>query len=383
MPIRNAPSPIPTTLRFMASRLGHRLRGAQQPALTANLRARIGQLLTALKADSVASEWVEVRAGGDWIDSGLDLAPAEAVSIQAEGMVWLARALDVGFGPQVGLWYRIGDAPLRKVLGPLAWLETGRGGRLRFTTKPPGEFAATDGRFEPDLTRAPLKGGFTVAVARWPGDPAVALRKAATLEPSLFGPLEAARERAATTPAGWNYLWRLGEGGIFTGGSQLGRVCCQTHADVGILQFPVDHALDADTHLDWRWCVRELPSRLAEHTAPTHDYLSIAVEFDNGLDLTYLWSAALPVDTIFQCPLPWWDQRETHWVVRSGESDLGKWWDESRSLQADYRRAIGGKEPARIVGVWLIANTAFQRGRGDVDYEAMALRSGERVTTIG
>lgn len=383
MPIRNAPSPIPTTLRFMASRVGHRLRGGQAPAVTADLRARIAPLLDALKADAVVNHWVEVRAGGDWIDSGLDLAPGEAVSIQAEGMVWLARALDVGFGPQVGLWYRIGDAPLRKVLGPLAWLETGRGGRLLFTTKPPGEFAATDGRFEPDLTRKPLKGGFTVAVARWPADPAAALRKAASLEPTLFGPLEAARRSAPTTPAGWHYLWRLGEGGIFSAGGQLGRVCCQTHADVGILQFPVDHPLEADTRLDWRWCVRQLPSRFAEHTAPTHDYLSIAVEFDNGLDLTYMWSVALPVDTIFQCPLPWWDQRETHWVVRSGEDDLGKWWDESRSLQADYRRAIGGQEPARIVGVWLIANTAFQRGRGDCDYETIALRSGDRVTSIG
>lgn len=383
MPTRNAPSAVPTTLRFMASRIGHRLRGNQTESVTARLRERLAPLQSTLEASGVAIHWFDLGTGGDWLDTGIDLAPDEPVSIQAEGMVWLARALDVGFGPQVGLWYRVGDAPLRKVLGAIAWLDAGRGGRLVFTTKPPGEFAAQDGRFEPGLPRTPLKGGFTVAVLRWPAQQTPALAAAAAVEPGLFDPLREDPAQRAATPYGWHYLWRLGEGSIFRNdGRSPGRLCCETHADVGILQFPVDHPLTAETRIDWRWCVEELPSQFPEHTAPTHDYLSIAIEFDNGLDLTWMWSVGLPVGTIFQCPLPWWDKRETHWVVRSGRDELGKWWDESRPVLDDYRKAIGGPEPTRIVGVWLIANTAFQRGRGRCDYEGIRLRTGDKQTPV-
>lgn len=38
-----------------------------------------------------------------------------------------------------------------------------------------------------------------------------------------------------------------------------------------------------------------LPSEVREDTLTTHDYMSIAVEFDNGQDITCYWSAELPV----------------------------------------------------------------------------------------
>ena len=57
---------------------------------------------------------------------------------------------------------------------------------------------------------------------------------------------------------------------------------------------------------------------------PTHDYMSIAVKFDDGKDLTFFWSRDLPVDTAFHCPLPGWKQREIHVVARSGTAELGK-----------------------------------------------------------
>ncbi len=385
MPVRNAPSQIPTTLRFMASRLARRFGNQGDPAALAGLESRLQRVGNALQDAGIVSSSFHVTAGGEWLDTGIDLEAGESVSVLADGMVWLAKGLDVGFGPQVGLWYRVGDAPLRKASGAHSWLDTGSGGRLRFTTKPPGEFADRDGRFEAGLSRKPLKGGFTLAVQRWPRDLDTALAQAIAIDASLFAPLTPLLATPARTPEGWHYLWRLGDGRIFNKPEQSPqrRLCCDTHADVGILQYPVDHPLDADTRLDWRWCVQQLPSRFAEHTAPTHDYLSIAVEFDNGLDLTYLWSVSLPVDTIFQCPLPWWDKRETHWVIRSGTLELGQWLGESRAVLADYRRAIGGPEPSRIVGVWLIANSAFQRGTGRCQYEAITLNTGGRADPVG
>ncbi len=96
-----------------------------------------------------------------------------------------------------------------------------------------------------------------------------------------------------------------------------------------------------------------------------------------------MWSAALPVGSSFRCPLPWWDKRETHQVVRSGPSELGQWRHEDQKILADYKTAIGGVPPARIVGVWLIAVTAFQRGRGECDYEGIELRSAGKSAMIG
>jgi len=147
-------------------------------------------------------------------------------------------------------------------------------------------------------------------------------------------------------------------------------VCCDTHGDVGILRRPAALPLQPGTFLSWRWRVDSLPASLREDSLPTHDYLSIAVEFDDGQDLTYYWSAALPVGTVYRCPLPTWKDKETHVVVRSGLDDLGCWLDERRDVHEDYRRCIGG--PARsIVRVWLIANSLFQRGHGRCEYSGI------------
>ncbi len=148
------------------------------------------------------------------------------------------------------------------------------------------------------------------------------------------------------------------------------------------MQYPVELPLGDDLSLQWEWKVDQLPSKLPEHIQPTHDYLSIAIEFDNGLDLTYMWSSELAVDTIFQCPLPWWDQRETHWVLRNNPAELGRWLHERRDVQADYRRAIGGSLPEKVVAVWLIANSAFQRGEGDCQYRGIQLQRGDAEVSV-
>jgi hypothetical protein len=147
-------------------------------------------------------------------------------------------------------------------------------------------------------------------------------------------------------------------------------VCCDTRGDAGILQHPAALPLLPGTFLSWRWRVDSLPLDLREDSMPSHDYLSIAVEFDDGKDLTYLWSATLPVGTVFRCPLPAWKDKETHVVVRSGSAELGCWLDERRDVHEDYRRCIGG--PARsVVRVWLIAISLFQRGHGRCEYSGI------------
>ncbi len=383
MPIRNAPSALPTTLRFMASRLAHRLRGGAAQASSPDFRTRVDATLGRLQTQVERCDWIAVR-GNDagWIDSDVTLAADASVTLLASGRVYVSRLFDVGVGPQVGLWYRVGDTPVAKMIGSAGTLAAGAGGTLTFTAKPPGEFADRDGAFDPATPRDALAGEFLVAVIRWRGAADTALEAAARIDTELFGPALQRLRTPVNPPPGWHYLWRLGQNEIYTPAKDEHALCCHTHADVGILQFPIRRPLTDASTLSWSWLVEQLPSKLPEHTQPTHDYLSIAVEFDNGLDLTWMWSCELPVDTIFQCPLPWWDQRETHWVVRSGTADLGRWVDEKRSLLADYEQAIGGVPPKEIVAVWLISNTVFQRGEGRCSYRRILIADSDCSTLV-
>jgi len=272
-----------------------------------------------------------------------------------------------------------GRAPIRKVTGNASSFEAWSDGELEFCLKPPGEWLDDSGRFDPAVPRSGATGKIAVTLALWPSDAGTGM--------AAFERVTGLRELIgdpSAPPGGWSYLWRLGDGSIYRPREEDGRSCIhvRTHGDVGILQYPVEAPLDDETMLEWRWRVDRLPSALPEHIQPTHDYLSIAVEYENGQDLTYFWSAALPVDTVFKCPLPWWDKRETHWVVRSGTQGLGTWMSEARHLKADYGQAIGGAVPARVVRVWLIANSIFQRGQGEATFADIALVSVGKRTSI-
>jgi hypothetical protein len=353
----------------MASRLLNR-----RPDEGEDEAAAIRPAVAALAPESVKARTVlELPAGAEWLDTGVDCAAGDRVTLVAAGRMWLSKPLGIGFGPNVALWHKVGDSPIAKALGETTSFVADRAGRLRLTAKPPGEWLDESGRFDPDQSRGGVTGAFTVGVVVWRDDGG--LERAAE---APGGPFARERERQAgwvEPPEGWRPLWRLGHGPIYRAAEIDGRpaIACRTHSDVGILRRPVDYPLDPATELRWSWRVRRLPSQLPEDLQPTHDYLSIAAEFENGRDLTYIWSSSLQPETSFHCPLPWWCDRETHFVLRSGPEGLGAWRDEARPLLADYRRAIGGPEPARVVAVWLIAVSAFQGGTGEADYAAISL----------
>ncbi len=331
-------------------------------------------------------EVLAVSAG--WIDTGLDLRAGEEVSLFSAGMVWLVEALGIGVDGGVALWHRIGmDGTIAKSIGTTTSFRADRDGRLMLIAKPPGEWLDETGRFLPDYPHEGASGGLMVAVLTWPGPARDGLTRFRTNDASGSAARELARLDARMPPApGWRHMWRLGENQIFRAepaGPQPARICCQTAQDVGILQYPVDVALDRSTQLTWAWKAEELPSKLREDSLPTHDYLSIAVEFDNGRALSYMWSAALPEGKVFPCPSPWWDKRETHQVVRSDLAKLGAWLEEKQPILDDYERAIGGELPKRIVAVWLIAVSAFQRGKGICSYARIRLKSDKGEVFIG
>jgi Protein of unknown function (DUF3047) len=380
---------LTTLARFAVPRLARYLISGNAITQNASLKS---QLAPALQLDSdksvAASAFHTLDAeAGEWLDTGLSVAPGDVMTILGQGAFWMSKPLDIRLGAGNAVWVRIGDGDLFKVTSDACSFVASTGGRVLLIAAGPGAWENPKGEFLGGEVPTGPQGMIDVALIKWRGQATEGLPELEKASSSpLVEMLTSAVEKVlqpTSPPEGWRYLWRLGEGELYQSAMEDDGSCirCTTHEDVGILQIPAERPLTDTLTLNWDWIAHQLPSSLPEDIEPTHDYLSIAVEFDNGLDLTYMWSAALPEDTIFQCPLAWWDERETHWVVRT-KKDVGRWLAEERSIKQDYKRAIGGDVPAKVVQVWLIANSLFQRGTGKCDYRAIRLTDGEDVLSL-
>ena len=319
-----------------------------------------------------------------WMDTDIVVSQGEEITWLADGKLVMMEEIGLWGGPCFHLWARIGQrGTIFKGTRETFSFKVEDDGPLLLTTYQ-GEWGTREGELAtPVEAYDTVKGEIDVAVIRWKRSAAEGVK--ALLEAMPNDPLVAAEERRLASPVakpkGWEYLWFLGEGEIFSakdGGKAIG---VRTREDVGILQTKVDVPLTPSTNVSWKWLVSKLPATEAENSVPTHDYLSIAFEFENGLDLTYYWSAALPVGTVFTCPLPTWAPRETHMVVRSGQNGLGQWQSETRNLHQDYTAALG-EAPQRIVGVWLIAVSIFKHGEGIAEFSDIAISDGDRRIAV-
>lgn len=383
---------MPNTLIDLqvAARLGlrearRRLRGEREPAPDLpRFRDALDRALTAISADLVADHvWIQLPASEPpWRDSGIALRADEEVSYFAAGRVMVSSALDIWVTPKTQLWARIGEqGPIRSSSRDSNTLRAQRDGRLFFGNYFPNDWKDASGaRLQDDAVYAGMAGEIWILAMRWRGraeDGLAAL--AATGDP--LGVVASERERLALgdpAPAGWRYLWHLGDAEIFRASQGPSGECtlaCEVVGDVGILQRDAAFGLRPDTEIGWRWRVDALPGLLREDSVPSHDYLSLAVEFANGLDLTYYWSKALPVGSAYWCPLPNWKHREFHIVIRSGSEGLGAWHAERRNLHADALRYFGA-HPGDVVRVWLIATSVFKRQRGSFLVADIRLRCG-------
>ena len=224
---------------------------------------------------------------------------------------------------------------------------------------------------------ARLQGHLDVLLIAWREDPMQALPSLIRVDAApWFVANEIARLAAPiTSPAGWRYLVETGHADIFTeardaSGKRL--IKLDSRDDQGIICTPVDRALTPSTRISWRWRVTAQPSVVAEDTVRTHDYISIAAEFDNGRDLTWIWSATLAPEHHFHCPVKAWTARETHFVVRTGTEHLGQWCAEVRNIYDDVAAAMG-PPPQRIVRIWLIGVSSFQHGVASAEFADIAL----------
>jgi hypothetical protein len=383
--IRRAATTVQRIAQVTLLRLGGRLPPGKEPeADVAAIRALTERLAALPQAPLRAHRLVELAADRPpWHDTGIDLAEGEFVTWLAGGRVYLSSLLDIFVGPHFQLWARVGDGRVFRGTRSTHTFRAEAAGRLHLASYFPGEWADPSGTLStPSDAYRSVTGAMAVLLLRWTTTPLDGLRTLQAAMPHPLIDLEIDRlTNPVRRPEGWNYLWFLGDSEIYTA-SEAGEsaIHCKTDGDAGILQRDVDLSFAEGTRLAWSWKVDALPSTLAEDILPTHDYLSIAVEFSNGIDLTYYWSAGLPAGTGYWCPLPTWAKREYHVAARSGTTELGRWIDEDKDLYADYVAHVG-KPPERIRRVWLIANSMFQRGRGECSYRAIRFRSGDGSET--
>lgn len=324
-----------------------------------------------------------------WTPTGIKLDMGDKVTTFAMGRVDMARPLDIWVAPPFQFWARIGDGPVFRGTRASHSFVAMKSGDLSLASYFPGEWASPDGRLGTDpADYARMGGGMLAVVLIWAVPIEEGLMRLAALGDHaglVAGELDRLRNGKAP-PEGWKHLWYLGDSETFFRCEEVGReraIGCHTHKDVAILQYEVEAPLQPGLTLEWQWKVDRLPMALREDSVPSHDYMSIAVEFDNGQDLTYYWSATLPVGTVFHCPLPTWKDKETHVVLRSGRKGLGTWLAEARDLHADYAAALGGPLPGRVVKVWLIANSLFGRDHGEATFAGIELVKGKTRIPVG
>lgn len=353
-------------------------------------RSRFSKLLDNVIPDTVM-EYAFFSVPGNlppWFDTRIELSPGEQVTVFASGRTYLSREADVWVNPDFQLWYRVGEGgEVFRGTRCSHTFSVGNSGRLFLGHYLPGEWTTRNGApAAPVEAYGNIEGVITALVVRWMVEPREGLKRLLEIDDvASFLSSEIDRlNNPILPPEGWKYLWFLGPAEIFTAGPlsiERPSILCCTNQDTGILQKEALMSLTPDTCLKWSWKVDILPSLVSEEQLPTHDYLSIAVEFDNGQDITYFWSAGLPPETAFRCPIQTWYGRETHVVVRSGLDGLGQWLQEERNLFEDYQRWIGAP-PTGIVRVWLIALSLFRRQEGVCEYGEIELRSGDTAIIV-
>lgn len=323
-----------------------------------------------------------------WLDTGMACAPGDRFTVFVTGRIWMSREADIWLHPHLWLWYRLGaDGEVFRGTRCSHSFTATRDGPLYLGGSFPGEWISPTGDLASHDVYAVTEGGVSALVIRWNAETLDGLRALAAAG-DVGGFVACELDRLQTTivlpPEGWSYPWNVGTAEAFAvqegfpAGTPIG---CYTKDEVISYNAAVELPFEPGTRIAWSWKMDRLPAKEREDFLHTHDYIAVAVYFENGKDLAYYWSAELPPETAYQCPIPKWTDFETHVAIKSGPEGLGQWFDEERDVYADYVRWIGDP-PARITGVWIIALSAFRHGEGQAEIANIRLITDRGTTQV-
>lgn len=349
-----------------------------------NFHQRINDLVKKSSVNIVRSIDFLITPGDlPWSQNLGEVKAGQSVTFLLSGRWWILKEHNYWVDPGVAFYARISGGTMYNPANNTGTMLADRSGTLEIA-RTVGQFKNAKGELFPSEEQYKATEGLIEGIAIiWKEealDGLVNLSAAGDVDGLVLAEINRINYQKLL-PAGWSYMYMFGDSGIFSGGRD-GELNCNSHKNVGILQYAINATLTEDLEIYWQWIVDKLPSPVAEDQILTHDYLSIAVEFDDGKDITYMWSAELEEGIVFQCPLPRWAEIETHIVQRSGTKLMGKKVKESRNLFRDYHEHIGGSASS-ITRIWLIANTVFMRGAGRCSYSDILLtQNGQKIKII-
>lgn len=334
-------------------------------------------LIEKAKSPELAAYRVLELASNDmpWKATDLNLKKGQEVTYLIGGRVWISREYDLWFEPGTSFNVRsVGKRPMYNPMNNTGTMAAAHDGPIEIA-RAMAEWANEDGElWTPEEPYKSFDVHIYVVALVWNGKALDGLKSIAAHGDvgGVIGDEMARLQSPRKLPEGWKHFYMAGDdAGIFfdMGGGVIG---CQAHKAGAILQKPVSVDLKPGTKISWRWIVEELPSLQPEDQIVTHDYLSVGVEYDDGQDLTYIWSAGLENGHVFRCPYPRWNPIETHMVVRTGFGELGQWLQEERDIHADYHAHVAGKA-TKAVRVWLLGISLFQRRQGTARFSDIAI----------
>ncbi len=325
------------------------------------------------------------NAMAGWLASGLRVTAGDEVTLFADGGLTVDGVV---FEPRHLLWYRVGeDGDATNYAANHETFSAPADGEIYLTLRPSGLYWPDRRGTYPEGFSAvsPVPVDFRVRLIRFIGTAVNGLSALAAAGDSAASAALAMIAARKPLPANFEPLWYLARSNVWRDGASDGRpgITAETDDDFGIVKKALDIPLTPSTEITFQWRYDAVPARGPETEAGFHDYVSIAVEFDNGQDLTWMRSVNLPEGSHFHCPLPWWDARETHFVLESGKTGLGEWSSHTRNVLADYKAAVQRDPPSRIVGVWFIGNSVFGRKRAAASFADVAIiDGGQRVNVF-
>ena len=141
------------------------------------------------------------------------------------------------------------------------------------------------------------------------------------------------------------------------------------------IQIGLEHRFEPkqQQHLSWRWRAREFPTGADERLSDKHDTVAqVYVIFDNQIlprIIKYMWSGVVPEGSRFVHPLY---SRARVVIVRTGMSDLNKWFEEKVNFYDDYKKFFD-IEPGRVQGIALMSSSDSTRSVAAADYDDFVL----------
>ena len=311
-----------------------------------------------------------------WQRSDLQIRAGETYTLLAAGKIqWSSRDPNLYGGPGFHLWSRIPGGQINNVVRNTGTFVADRTGPIELGIYF-GMWANTEGDLQTESGNyRTLGGGLEVIVILWKDNVMDGLKKLATIDnSSLLGEALAQLQYPVTIPLGWEYLKDTGVSDIYSSNVQDNNKCITLNAtdDQGILRKPIEFNVCPSTLLQWDWKLLEHPSHNKEDEAKYHDYISVAAEFDNGRDLTWIWSSQLDVNHYFDCPIKSWSDRETHYVIRKGVEQKDEWLGESRNLYTDVSKSMKFT-PHKVTAIWLIGVATFQHASARAEFSNIKL----------